>query len=226
MNVTKSSSSFFDKYQFFFLLIVAIIITRLPIISIPFNWLESYFHEISHGFAAIISGGSIIKIELFTNGAGLCTTMGGNRFLISFMGYAGAILWGLAIYKVAFIHKKSVKIITLALMIILGITIILWVRDLLTLVIVSLLIALFYFKWKLSNKYIAVLLQLTGMLVLLNAVLSPLHLLDGRHIGDGAALASITGIPEIFWVIVWSGLGAFTLFKLSVYKLDAHSLGK
>ena len=46
-------SSFWHKYHFFILLIAAIIIKQLPLISIPFNWLESYFHEISHGIAAI-----------------------------------------------------------------------------------------------------------------------------------------------------------------------------
>ena len=219
MNVKTPSYSFFDKYRFIFLLITAIIISRLPLISIPFNWLESFFHEISHGFAAIVSGGSIVKIELFTNGAGLCTTLGGNRFLISFMGYAGAILWGMTIYKVSFSRQKAVKIIALTLMILLGVSILLWVRDILTLLIVSSLIGLFYLKWKLSNQYVIVLLQLTGILVLLNAVLSPLHLLDGRHIGDGAALASLTGIPEIFWVIAWSSLGALVLYKLASYKL-------
>ncbi len=34
------------------------------------------------------------------------------------------------------------------------------------------------------------------------------------HLGDGAALASLTGIPEIFWVIIWSVLGVSVLYKL------------
>jgi hypothetical protein len=77
---------------------------------------------------------------------------------------------------------------------------------------------LFYLKIKLNNQYVAILLQLTGILVLLNAILSPLHLLDGRHLGDGAALASLTGIPEIFWVIIWSVLGVSVLYKLGKSK--------
>ncbi len=77
---TSGSASFFNQYRLIILLIVAVVVSRLPIISIPFNWLESYFHELSHGLAAIVSGGSIIKIELFTNGAGLCTTLGGIVF--------------------------------------------------------------------------------------------------------------------------------------------------
>ena len=59
---------------------------QIPIISIPFKWLDSYFHEISHGIAALVTGGEIIRIQLFTNGAGLCTTRGGSAFFISFFG--------------------------------------------------------------------------------------------------------------------------------------------
>lgn len=212
--MSSTSASFTDRYRFWLLLITAIIISRLPLISLPFNWLESFFHELSHGFAAILTGGRIVKIELFTNGAGLCTTQGGMAFVISFMGYAGAIIWGASIYKLALANKKTVKIITFIFLLIFAVTTLLWVRDLLTLIIVGVLAGLFYLKWKLDLTYMPLLLQLTGLLVLLNAVLSPLHLLDGRHLGDGAALSSLTGIPEIVWVILWSSIGIVTLYQL------------
>ena len=48
-------SSFWQKYHFFILLFVAIFLKQLPLITIPFNWLESYFHEISHGLAALLT---------------------------------------------------------------------------------------------------------------------------------------------------------------------------
>ena len=211
---TNNSSSFFTKYRFWVLLVFAIIITRLPIISVPFNWLESFFHELSHGLAALITGGSIVRIELFINGAGLCTTRGGSAFFISFMGYAGAIGWGGLIYVIASTHQKVTRYITLLLLFIFALSIVLWVRDILTLFIVIGLASLFYLKWTFRHKIIPILVQLTGLLVLLNAVLSPLHLLDGRFLGDGAALSSLTGIPEIIWVVMWSSLGVAVLYQL------------
>ena len=213
-----SSTSFFQRYKFWLLLFLAIILTRLPIISIPFNWLESYFHELSHGLAALMSGGKIIKIELFTNGAGLCTTQGGSRFFISFMGYTGAILWGALLYLAAKRYNKVAKNISLFMLALLAVSILLWVRDLLTLVILLVLMALFYGKWRLKSDYIAIMLQFIGLTVLLNAVLSPLHLLDGRHIGDGASLASLTYIPELLWVVLWSSMGVAVLYQLGKRK--------
>ena len=62
------SASFWQKYQLYFLLVAAIIIRQIPIVSIPLNWLETYFHEITHGIAALLTGGEIIRIQLFPNG--------------------------------------------------------------------------------------------------------------------------------------------------------------
>lgn len=207
--------SFISRHRFWFILALAIVITRLPIISIPFNWLESYFHEISHGLAALISSGKIVSIQLFLNGAGLCTTQGGSRFLISFMGYFGATLWGFTIYSLAQESKNRTKAVTVFILLLLSISVLLWVRDLLTFFIVVLLFFIFYLKWRYQKPALGWILQLTAMVVLLNSILSPLHLLDGRHLGDGAALANLTFLPEIVWVILWSAFGLFALYLLS-----------
>lgn len=195
---------------------MALIILQLPVISIPFKWLESYFHEISHGLTALLTGGSIVQIQLFPNGAGLCTTRGGSTFLISLMGYGGAILWGCLIFSIATIHRKIAQALSLLLVGLLACSILLWVRDVLTLLIVLVLLALVLAQLKYSSeKYLQKLLQLTGLLVLLNSLMSPLYLLDGQARGDGAALAAITYIPEIIWVVIWFAAALFATVRLS-----------
>lgn len=211
--------SFGQKYQFWFLLIAAIIILQIPIISIPFKWLESYFHEISHGLAAVLTGGSIVKIQLFPNGAGLCTTRGGSALLISFFGYAGAIAWGSLTFLIASIHKKIAHVFSFILLALLLVSILLWIRDLLTLIIVLSLIALVLAQLKFSSTpYLQKALQLTGLLVLINSLNSPLYLLDGQEKGDGAALADLTLIPEFVWVLIWCALALFAVYRLSKRK--------
>jgi len=207
------------KYQFWLYIISAIILLQIPIISVPFKWLESYFHEISHGLSALLSGGSIIKIELFPNGAGLCTTRGGSVLLISFMGYAGAILWGSLIYSIASINRKVAKNFSALIMLLIITSLIFWVRDVLTFIIVSIVLGLFFIQFKLPNSaHLQKILKLTGMMVLLNSLLSPLYLLDGRSLGDGARLANITFIPELIWVIIWSISAVYALIILSKKK--------
>jgi membrane-associated protease RseP (regulator of RpoE activity) len=207
---------FSTKYRFWLILCAALILSQIPIISIPFKWLESYFHEISHGLAALFTGGSIVRIQLFSNGAGLCTTRGGMSFLISFMGYAGAALWGMCIYYIATIHQRIAQILSGIIALLLLTTLIFWARDLLTLLIITALLALVVLKFKYSKlSYLQVSLQLTGVLILLNSVKSPWYLIDGRNIGDGAALSQLTGIPEFLWVIVWFSIGVGGIILLA-----------
>jgi hypothetical protein len=199
--------SFTQKYRFWLFLLLAAIVRQLPIVSIPFKWLESYFHEISHGMAALVSGGSIVQIQLFPNGAGLCTTQGGVAFLISFFGYAGAIIWGTLIYSLAGKHQRMAQLFSAFIILLLVSSMIFWVRDLLTFVIVTVLLVLFVLMHKFEQiKYLQNFMQLIGALVLLNSLFSPLYLVDGRNLGDGASLANLTAIPEIVWVFLWSSL--------------------
>ena len=208
------------KYHFWLMLLIALIILQLPFISIPFKWLESYFHEISHGLAALITGGSIVKIQLFPNGAGLCTTRGGSAFFISLMGYGGAILWGSLIFYLASSHQRVAQVFSVLLVVLLASSILLWVRDLLTLFIVLILLALVVAQIKYSShKYLQKLLQVTGLLVLINSLMSPLYLLDGQSRGDGAALADLTYIPEIIWVVIWFFAALFATYRLSKISL-------
>ncbi len=214
-NTTQESSDFWQKYHFLILLIVAIMIKQLPVVSIPFNWLESYFHEISHGIAAILTGGNVLRIQLFANGAGLCTTQGGISFVISFAGYAGATLWGWGIYKLSSSHQRVAQAFSVLIFALLLSSLIFWGRDLLTWFILAVLAVIFLLTIKLQKvHYLQRLMQLFGLLILLNSLSSPSYLLDGRHLGDGAALASMTFIPEIIWIAVW-----FLLALLAMYSL-------
>jgi len=214
-NKNQESSNFWKKHHFFILLFFAIVIKQLPLISIPFNWLESYFHEISHGIAAILTGGKVLRIQLFANGAGLCTTQGGISFVISFAGYAGATLWGWGIYKLASAHQKAAQGFSVLILILLVSSLVLWGRDLLTWFILGVLAALFLLTIKLQKiHYLQRLMQLFGLLILLNSLSSPSYLLDGRHLGDGAALASMTFIPEVIWILIWFSIALLALYSL------------
>ncbi len=218
-NSEISPKRFIDKYRFWMVLIVAAFVMQIPIISIPLKWFESYFHEISHGLVAIFTGGSIVSIQLFPNGAGLCTTRGGSALLISFFGYAGAALWGTMIYWFAGMHLRIAQLFSAIIALVLLFSIVFWVKDLLTFVIIAVLLAVILLKFKFTKlRYFQLFLQLIAAVVLLNAVKSPWYLIDGRALGDGAALANLTAIPEIIWVFVWCGLGIFGIISLAKAK--------
>ena len=219
-----TSVGFWQKYQLYFLLLAAIIIRQIPIVSIPLNWLESYFHEISHGIAALITGGDIIRIQLFANGAGLCTTRGGLSFLVSFFGYAGATFWGWLLFNLANSHQRTAQIVSGLMIVLLLASLVFWARDLLTIIIISSLAVMFVFLIKMRRLYaLQLLLKFFGLSILLNSLFSPTYLFDGRDLGDGAALASMTMVPELVWVLLWCVLAIVVLYSLIKSNKSLHS---
>ena len=67
---------------------------------------------------------------------------------------------------------------------------------------------------KTNAKLMTYLSRFIAILVLFNAIKSPLYLIDGRSVGDGAMLANITFIPEIVWVVLWCVTGLSVLYYL------------
>jgi hypothetical protein len=58
-------------------------------------------HEISHGVAAVATGGSIQKILLTPDQGGACLCPGGNAFVTLSAGYLGSLAWGVVMLLIA-----------------------------------------------------------------------------------------------------------------------------
>lgn len=69
--------------------------------AFPFRLLIVLFHELSHGAAALLTGGEIVRIEVSRQEGGAIWTRGGNGFLISSAGYLGSLLIGLGLLILA-----------------------------------------------------------------------------------------------------------------------------
>lgn len=204
------------RLQFCLILFGAIILRWVPFVNVPLKWIETYFHELSHGLVAIATGGKIQYIELYANGGGLCVSQGGIGFLISFAGYFGASLWGVLMVRIAQRKLSQVKLFYVFMLIILAVSMLFWLRGFLSFVIVLVISAIFAlpllkFKAQFKAVWLKPFILFIGITTILNAILSPLYLLDGRHIGDGASLAQQTWIPEIVWVLLWCLTGVASL---------------
>ncbi len=187
----------------------AYIISYIPILNIPFTWIMTFFHEISHGLGALITGGSVERIHLHLMGSGLCYTSGGIQFIVLQSGYIGVVIWGIVIYKMACnINQKTTNIFAIFIAGLIVVSALLYGRDIITWIILSILFGIFVSIIKMQNIYsINLSLKLIGIFVLLDALRAPLYLIDGRHDGDGAKLSDLTGILEIFWVFMWLAIG-------------------
>ncbi|MCD8475334.1 MAG: M50 family metallopeptidase [Shewanella fodinae] len=225
--VPSSPSLIPGKAQFFVELILALVLSRLPYVSLPFHWLESYFHELSHAIAAVISGGVVSQIRLFPDGSGLCFSQGGWPVLVGFSGYTGAALWGtLLFFHVLSATRYSPKLSGSWAG---GITDVGIVgRDLLSIAIMLSLSVLFLLPLKLTySTLLRGSLRLVAMIVMLNALASPAVLLGLGQRGDAALLAQMTLIPAVIWVALWFavGLGALYLCWRVVANQSAKAKG-
>lgn len=191
------------------------IVSVIPFIHWPFSWLETYFHEVSHGMVAIITGGSVDHIELHWRGSGLCYYYGGWRWLVALSGYVGAVLWGALIYKTANLTKNFASEACIVLVCIIFVSAAFWARDFVTFLIMGIMgSVLCLVIHKAKKRIIHLLLQFIGIYILISAISKPLHLLDGQHIGDGATLADITFVPEVVWVVLWIAFAVWILWRL------------
>ncbi len=206
-----------EKYNFHFWLyfIVSALLIQIPVVSIPFNWIETFFHEISHGLATLITGGSISKIELLPDGAGFCYSYGGWQLLIAFSGYAGASGFGLLIYQIASSssHKVS-KLVSFSVLALIAVCLIFWVRDLLTVMILAVIALIFALPLKFaSSTWLIHVTRLIGISLILNGLFSVINLIGRSNVGDAANLARLTWIPAQIWVLLWCVIGCLALYR-------------
>ena len=208
-----SSLSTPSKAQFITELVLALVLTRLPFVNVPFAWLETFFHEFSHGLATLFTGGMVSHIELFPNGAGLCYSQGGWGVAIGFAGYFGAALWGYLLFNLA-TWTKGIRLSFALLSGLVMVTIVFWARDILTMAIMGTLAVLFLLPLKLSHsRVLTSVLRIVALMVLLNALSSPTVLFGMQGRGDAAMLASATWVPAWVWVMTWLAISAGLLYQ-------------
>lgn len=70
-------------------------------VVIPLKILVVFLHELSHGLAAVLTGGSIESISLSAREGGVAITRGGNVFAIYSAGYLGSLGLGVLLLLIA-----------------------------------------------------------------------------------------------------------------------------
>ena len=73
--------------------LVALVLWNTVVVY-PFRVFVVFLHEISHGLAAVLTGGRVVSIGLSANEGGVCVTRGGSPFLVLNAGYLGSLSVG------------------------------------------------------------------------------------------------------------------------------------
>ncbi|MFV2056535.1 MAG: M50 family metallopeptidase [Thiohalomonadales bacterium] len=192
------------KHKFSIFVLAALILSEIPFINWPFGWMETFFHELSHGLAALLSGGSIERIVLRFDGSGISYTRGGWQPLVLFSGYAGAVIWGAIIYLGANVSGATSRWLAFGILSLLIVVGVLYARDWVTITIMLIIAAVLYTSFRyVVGVIFPHFMEFIGIYIMVSAAKAPLNLFDGRSIGDGAALATSTWVPEFVWALLW-----------------------
>lgn len=172
----------------------------------PLKLFVVLLHELSHGLAAVLTGGEIRGILITPDEGGLCRCPGGNAFLTLSAGYLGSLGWGALILQAAVRGERWARTTTAAIGGLVALLAILLLRNpfgiLFGIAFGGALLAAG--RW-LSARADRVLLTALGLTSCLYAILDiKSDVLDRPHLAsDAALLAELTGVPTLVWGLIW-----------------------
>jgi hypothetical protein len=201
---------------FYILLIIALLLTRIPLIGKYFRSVNTLVHEAGHTFTTLALSGEVIAVNLFADTSGTTVTKAKGKFsqiLIALAGYPVSALTGWLCLLL--LHKGYYLYILFILTSIALIIMILSLRNMYglfwagTFIVLNLL--LIYFN---NQNTIYVFSAFYSVIIFTDAIVSSFVLLilsfkQPKKAGDATNLKKFTKIPAFFWALL---LLAFTLF--------------
>lgn len=183
----------------------------------PFKVFVVFLHELSHGLAAVATGGRIAAITLDWREGGATYTQGGNAFVMLSAGYLGSLLWGLALLAIARSRPRWAAGTIQALGMLTVLVTLVYVRNGFGIAFGILFGAvLFAAGRRLPRDSAVIVLTALGLTSALYAVLDiRSDIIDRPGLeSDAHMLAELTAVPTLFWGFLWAGIALGASFWL------------
>jgi len=221
---------------------ISVLIWFIPyaeILSYPFRIFVTFIHEGGHALAALFTGNSVSSLSVAANASGeTYTTQGGlfSQVLISSAGYVGSMAFGALL--LILIRKSVAARLVLAgsAALVFGLTMIYglfkpifsgvsWSGIPFTLAAGTIIsVSLFLIARFASAKVASFFVSLLAVQCILNALLDlkTVFFLSSPFVmpvhTDAVNMANATGIPSLFWAVLWIGLALGILwFAMRMY---------
>ena len=205
------------------LALATIVTWRVPIVGwllYPFQVYGTFIHELSHGLAAILTGGAFQRFVVNPDLSGTALSSGGIHWIVASAGYLGSAIFG-GILTLLSASKVPARRVLVWLGVALGVMSLLFVRNLFGLGAGIALAALLFFAGRrLRETWADGLLLFLAVQMMLSAIdgvfdLVQISAATGAVRTDAQIMAQATGIPAIVWAVLWSGLSlVILLFSL------------
>ena len=204
----------------------------LSVLSYPFNLFVTFIHEGGHALAALLTGNSVASLSVAYDGSGLTyTTTGGllSQTIVSSAGYLGAMAYGALLLLLIRRAVAARYVLIGSAAFILALTFVYGLGSLFTIVagigIAAGLVAIAVYA---SPRVATFFVSFLAVQAILNAFLDLKNLffssfVPGTH-SDAVNMANATGMPAIFWSMVWIG-AACTILCLAL-RAYSNSCGR
>ena len=193
--------------------------------ALPLKLLIVFFHELSHGAAAVLTGGKILSISLSIQQGGQALTLGGNGFLILSAGYIGSLLLGVILFFFALRSRADRFVVAL----LGGITLLiaaLYIRDLFAIAFCvatgAALLASARFLGHGANDLVLRVIGLTSIAYVPLDIFSD-TIARSELRSDARMLAEIYGGSTVFWGLLWLVLSLGIIAVCFRYLLSSES---
>lgn len=222
MKQNKKQKQFLEIAILGFIIVISFFLWD-TIVVFPIKLFVVLMHEISHGIAAILTGGKIISMEINLNLGGKLESEGGIPFIIASAGYIGSFIFGAALFYSAYNKNHGVTIISSISIIILlfAVNVIEDFRlSLISILSASLLFIISKFSPDKISSYIFKMIGLISCLYVLFDIKEDI-LSDSSINSDASVISEISGIPENVWGFIWlliSIVGIILLLRYSYKK--------
>ncbi|RSL33344.1 M50 family peptidase [Salibacterium salarium] len=191
------------------------ILMYVPVIGSYLSIFYTLIHESGHALAAVLTGGKVKSISLFSNTEGLASTRHHKFgfFITSIAGYPFASIVSVLFMYV--LQNEWYNELGIALLVYLVFSALFWVRNSYGVFWITTILLMAYFIWSQhADKILVYVLTGVGFILLVQAFISCWHILilsirSPESAGDASMLSRLSFIPAPFWGFLFFMQGMF-----------------
>lgn len=182
----------------------------------PFRVFGTFVHELSHGLAAIATGGDFVRFSVSPDLSGLAHSAGGWRTVVASAGYVGSAVFG-GVLLVLHARLLGSGSLLLGLGLAFGVLCLLFVRNLFGIVAgLAITAALVVAAIRLTIAVRDLLVDVLALQLVLDGYDSLFTVFalagDTRVRSDAHTMADLTWLPATWWAVIWMLVSTAILF--------------
>jgi len=189
----------------------------------PFRLFGTFVHELSHGLAAIATGGDFVRFAVSPDLSGVARSAGGIRIVVASAGYVGSAIFG-GLLLAAHARLLSARTLLFALGVGFALLCLLFVRNLFGIVgALAITAALFASALRLPAGWRDTLVDVLALQLILDGYNSLFTVFTLARNGvtqtDAHTMATLTLLPATWWAVIWMLVSTAVLFTVLRFAL-------